>query len=307
MLERLGFSEAVATYLTGTCGIDYLDEIAYLDGIEDVDTTIKGVTNPGGTVTTGEGTSRVTLRNNWIPFSIREVANLKLCVYYLKHMERVQRKLFPNAINLVLVRSYRDQQRHEVGFKKTDEEPEINDKDWPRNLEKIREYIASQYGVTGATLDYVVRAEIAVRPEAEDPPDNYETVDQEMTARAPHTGRPFVNDRRKVWDIMSNICGKHSCFVYIKPALRTRNGRDAYMLLFDHFLGPNNVGNMAIEAETKLISTLYNGETKRFTWETYVRIHTEQHSFLNGLKDYGYAGIDDSSKVRYLLKGIKTT
>jgi hypothetical protein len=36
-------------------------------------------------------------------------------------------------------------------------------------------------------------------------------------------------------------------------------------------------------------------------------IHTEQHSVLNGLKDYGYAGIDDSSKVLHLLKGIKTT
>jgi hypothetical protein len=64
---------------------------------------------------------------------------------------------------------------------------------------------------------------------------------------------------------------------------------------------------MTSEAETKLTITLYNGEKKRFTWETYVRIHTEQHSVLNGLKDYGYAGIDDSSKVRHLLKGIKTT
>jgi hypothetical protein len=307
MLEWLGFSEAAATYLTGTCGIDSLDEIAYLDGIEDVDTTIKGVTNPGGTITTGTGTTRVTSCNNGIHVSIRAVANLKLCVYYLKHMERVQRQPVPNAINLVLVRSYRDQQRHEVGFKKTAEKPEINDKDWPRTLEKIKEYLASQYGVTGVTLDYVVRAEIAVKPEAEDPPENYETVVQEMTARAPHTGRPFVNDRRKVWDIMSNICGKNSCVVYIKPSLRTSNGRDAYMLLFDHFLGPNTVGNMAREAETKLTSTLYNGEKKRFTWETYVRIHTEQHSVLNGLKDYGYAGIDDSSKVHHLLKGIKTT
>jgi hypothetical protein len=116
-----------------------------------------------------------------------------------------------------------------------------------------------------------------------------------------------VDDRRKAWYIMSNICGKISCCVYIKPALRTRNGRDAYILLFDHFLGPNNVGNMASEAETKLTGTLYNGEKKRFTWETYVRIHTEQHSVLNGLKDYGYAGIDDSSKARHLIKGIKTT
>jgi hypothetical protein len=156
-------------------------------------------------------------------------------------------------------------------------------------------------------LDYVVCPDIAVKPEAEDPDENYETVDQEMMARAPHTGRYFVDDRRKVWDIMSNICGKHSCFLYIKPALWTRNGRDAYMLHFDHFLGPNNVGNMASEADTKLNGTLYNSEKKRFTWETYVRIHTEQHSVLNGLKYYGYAGIDDSSKVRHLLKGIKTT
>jgi hypothetical protein len=301
----LDFSEAAATYLTGTCGIDSLDEIAYLDGIEDMDTTIKGVTNPGGTVTTGIGTARVTSLKNGIPVSIRAVASLKLCVYYLKHMERVHRQPVVNAINLVLVCSYCDQQRHEVDFKKTAEEPEINDKDWTRTLEKIKEYLASQYGVTGATLDYVVRAEIVVKPEAEDPAENYETVDQEMKARAPRTGRSFVDDRRKVWDIMSNICGKHSCFVYIKPALRTRNGRDVYMVIFDHFLGPNNVGNMASEVETKLTSTLYNGEKKRFTWETYVRIHTKQHSVLNGLKDYGYAGIDDSSKIRHLLKGIK--
>jgi hypothetical protein len=77
---------------------------------------------------------------------------------------------------------------------------------------------------------------------------------------------------------MSNISCKHSCFVYIKPALRTRNGRDAYMLLFYHFLGPNKMGNMASEPDTKLTYALYNGLKKPFTWETYVRIHTEQHS-----------------------------
>jgi hypothetical protein len=108
MLQRFGFSDASAAYLTGTCGMDSLDEIAYLDGIDDVDTTIKGVTNPGGTVTTGEGSSRVTSLYSGIPVSIRAVANLKLCVYYLKHMERVQRKPVPHAINLLLVRSYRD-------------------------------------------------------------------------------------------------------------------------------------------------------------------------------------------------------
>jgi hypothetical protein len=92
MLQRFGYSDAVEKYLTSTCGMDSLDEIAHLDGIDDVDTMIKGVTNPGGTVKTGEVTSSVTSRNNGIPVSIRAVANLKLYVYYLNHMERVQCK-----------------------------------------------------------------------------------------------------------------------------------------------------------------------------------------------------------------------
>jgi hypothetical protein len=42
VLELLGVSAAAETYLTGTYGINSLDEIAYLDGIGDVDTTING-------------------------------------------------------------------------------------------------------------------------------------------------------------------------------------------------------------------------------------------------------------------------
>jgi hypothetical protein len=45
MLERLGFSEAAATYLIATCGIDSLGEIACLHGSEDVDAMIKSVTS----------------------------------------------------------------------------------------------------------------------------------------------------------------------------------------------------------------------------------------------------------------------
>jgi hypothetical protein len=69
----------MATYLTGTCSIDSLDDIVYLDGVDDADTTIKGVESPVGTVATGAGSTSATSRNNGISFSIRAVANLKLC------------------------------------------------------------------------------------------------------------------------------------------------------------------------------------------------------------------------------------
>jgi hypothetical protein len=151
--------------------------------------------NPGGTMMTGTGVTSVNLRKNGIPVYIRAVSNMKLCVYYLKHTERVQRQPIANTINLVLVRSYCDQQRHEVGFKNTAEEPVINYKDCPQTLENSKEYLASKYGGAGATLDYVVHPDIGVKPEGEDPAEGYETVDQKITAKAPHTGQSFVNAR----------------------------------------------------------------------------------------------------------------
>jgi hypothetical protein len=171
-----------------TCSIDSLKEIAYLDGVDNVDTTIKGVMSPVGKVTTGSGETAVTSRNNGITVSIRAVANLRLCVYYLKHMERVQRKPVMNTIKLTLVRRCRDQEQHEATFNKITEEPVINYKDWHMTLKTIKEYLDSHYGGTGATLDYIVRPDIAVKPEAEYPADGYDTVNQEISARAPHTG-----------------------------------------------------------------------------------------------------------------------
>ena len=38
-----------------------------------------------------------------------------------------------------------------------------------------------------------------------------------------------------------------------------------------------------------------------------MRTHTEQYSILQGLTGHGHTGIDEGSKVRYLIAGIKTT
>jgi hypothetical protein len=105
---------------------------------------------------------------------------------------------------------YSDQQRYEANFKKTTGKTVINEKDWSHTSENIKEYLTSQYGGTGATLDYVTRAETALKPEADDTAEDHNTSDQGVTTHARHSVRAFVNDRRKVWDIMSNICRKHS-------------------------------------------------------------------------------------------------
>jgi hypothetical protein len=80
----------------------------------------------------------------------------------------------------------------------------------------------------------------------------------------------------------------------------------AYCGLRGHYLGVKNVDNMSTMAETKLTTTLYHGEKRRWDFEHSAKVHTDQHAILQGLVEHGYAGIDERSKVRHLVAGIKT-
>jgi hypothetical protein len=66
--------------------------------------------------------------------------------------------------------------------------------------------------------------------------------------------------------------------------------------LYKHFLGPNNVDNMATMAEdTKLKSAVYNGEQSRWDFERYINVQKAQHSIMEGLVEHGYTGINPHS------------
>ena len=80
----------------------------------------------------------------------------------------------------------------------------------------------------------------------------------------------------------------------------------AYEGFYKHFLGPNNVDNMATIAEDRLKTTVYSGEQRRWDFERYINVHKSQHSIMEGLVEHRYNGIDPRSKVCYLLDGIKT-
>ena len=81
----------------------------------------------------------------------------------------------------------------------------------------------------------------------------------------------------------------------------------AFFNLKNHYLGPSNVDNMSTQAEQKLQTLSYAGEGRRWNMERYATAHTEQHNILHALTEHGYSGIDERSKVRHFLNGIKST
>jgi hypothetical protein len=69
-----------------------------------------------------------------------------------------------------------------------------------------------------------------------------------------------------VWEKLVEILLTKDAFMVIKGAKKTRNGRLAYQLLYAHYLGPNNIGNMAGEAENVLTSARYDGEKRQWNF-----------------------------------------
>jgi len=302
-LSRLGFSAQATSDIIGEQGIDTLEELRVLDDKE-VESLCKVVRKLGGTSNT---TGTVV--------SLRAEANLKMAVYYLKYLERTLRLADANNITLNSVRALRTHKQWEAEHK-DETSPTISMKDWPKTIQSLVEYLKGCLGVTKIPLAYVIRDEASVFP---DPPGGYATRQQELIARAPilatvgsvGMANPFtqtyLDDRSKVWELLSAITRDLECWSYVMPAQKTRDGRNAFFNLKLHYLGVNNVDNMAATAERKLQRNSYTGETRKWNFEKYVRVHVDQHAILNGLREHGYSGINKRTMVRYLTAGIKTT
>jgi hypothetical protein len=311
-LVRIGFVEAAALALTEEQGLDSLDEIRILTD-DDIANLCKLLRRPGGVVQGVLNAAGNPVPNPGIQVSARAETNLKLAAFFLRHKIRTGRTVAPADVTLASIRALRELREYEETYKPSEDVPTINDRDWPKTMETILEYLRSYLGDKKIPLAYVVRESEDV-PVA-DPEGGYATLQDEMIARAPHfslvasvrTADPaYLINREKVWDVIARITRSHDCWTYVKPAQRTRDGRKAYLALYAHYLGPNNVDNMASQAESKLNSTVYNGEQRRWNFERYVNVHKQQHSIMEGLVEHGYVGIDPRSKVRFLIEGIKT-
>ncbi|KAI2493825.1 hypothetical protein MHU86_20706 [Fragilaria crotonensis] len=316
-MVRIGFTEMAAQALVDEQGMDSLEEIKLLTD-DEIESLCKVIRRPGGMIPAppgGAAGGAANIPNPGVPVNQRAEGHLKLLAFYLRHQARISRTVTVAQVTLEAIRTVRELREFESTYKNPDDLPTINAKDWPKTMEAIDEYLRSVLGERKIPLAYVVRKNDSIPDDDDDV--IYPTIQDEMIARAPHytlaannakiPDAIYLVNRGKVWDIISKITREHPCWTYVKPAQKTRDGRMAYNGLYLHYLGPNNVDNMATMAEQKLKDTVYNGEQRRWDFEKYVNVHKQQHSVMEGLVEHGYTGIDLRSKDYIRQTSKKTT
>ena len=118
----------------------------------------------------------------------------------------------------------------------------------------------------------------------------------------PEAVRPLNNliitYRALIWENMVKIFQGSDAWTYLNPAKTNFDVRMGYKFIYNHYLSPSNIYHMTAGAEKKLAQCTYTAEKRNWTLERYTILHKEKHNTLDSLKDNGYTGIDQISKVR---------
>jgi len=319
LLLRLKFSDEASEAIMKQ-GYDSLEVLADLTD-DQVSQVCKIVRFPGGSVTTGQGETP----SKDLGCSIMHLAetNLQLTAYMARHyLERISRSIAPQDVTPTMLKTFKAMKHSEDAYTAPDvaEYPTINDRSWPETFDNLDAFLRSYLGDNGIPLAYLTRERITVMSEDIDDPSVYEDHVQEMVARAPHietrtlypsgkvetTPHPtYVVNNKKLWKILAHICkDNQSAMVLMKPFQRKMSGRDAYKALFNGKLGTNAINDLVVQTESKLDTYKYTGETRKATFSKYLTFQRRQHNVLNDLKRFGYAGIDERTKVVKLLRNI---
>ena len=325
-LQRMGFTAAAATELTSAAGQDLstLEEFAELDS-EGQKSLWRLLARPVGLNAQG-------VRDPGIKTSGKAQGNFGLMCYYINHVaRRTDRTVTWASVTLAQVKTMKPQILQETTAKDPAVAPTIDVKNWPRTMELVENYIRGHLGVDKTPLSYVIRVDLFPPPAAGDPifgtaDSVYHSIDDKIIARhrivdrsaaaagmtaedhekvGPFAGT-FRTDNTRVYDLLVGIFAETDSHVVLKLFKKQRNGRGAWRALFQHYLGPNNVDHLAAAAEKELESHRYNGESRNYSLEQHIISHKKAHGVLDDLKEFGYSGIDERSKVRKFCNSIKT-
>jgi hypothetical protein len=313
MLARFGLTvEAVAKVVVEAPSLEELGELSH----DDIQGFCKTIRRPGGQIVPATGGAPI--NDPGTAIGTTSEAYLQACAWAVRALKWASRTTHPDYFTRGVVKSWKILYLAQKDYTESKTLPDATtfNSDWPKAFETLDDHI-KQRRTDGLkiSLGYLTRKDSAVPPEATDPRTNYVTLEDEHIARCPHTmidpvtgdivPTPYYHeDNKKLWLILADIFRNTHSYPFMKGFARAKDGRGAYNALFQHYLGPNNTMNLASKAEADMSKLRYTGESKRFTFEKYITGHKDCHNVFDGLVQYGYAGMDEPTRVRRFISGI---
>ncbi len=170
------------------------------------------------------------------------------------------------------------------------------DTKWKTFKEGLIAYLNGLKGKHNIPLAYVIREDAA--PQVNQA---FQTEHHRLIAITPLAGVEYDEDNGRVFDILKSLLINGPAWTWMRSYNNTRNGRQAWISLINHFEGDAQRDRVKDHAYSAIAAAKYYGDRKKFSFETYVAIHQDAYA---DLEQYGEIVLQEK-RVRDLLVGIK--
>lgn len=170
---------------------------------------------------------------------------------------------------------------------------------WPTWWEAFDAYASQVRGTMYLPLKYVYREHEAVTDEIAAAA--YPNTDEELMAIVALEGEDYETDNHHLWDLFAVLIKDGPGWVWIKRHERWKNARAAIAALKNQAEGRAADTARRAKAHRTLRTTTFNGRSKRFSYDDYVRLLQKAFNELEKCDDEQ----SEQSKVDVFLRGLK--
>jgi hypothetical protein len=314
-LVRLGFSVPASAHITTDAGQDLSFE-DLVDLVEDDITVLcNSVRRPGGTIPNPNAGAApnipVMIPNPGIPVSALAERRMKITTYLARlYAHRIYCTLTPANITIATIRNAQViMERDAVQKNPTDCHKIPDTKSMMEFLEDPDSFLTAYVGEDKVPYPYLYRQEINPPEEVNDPRTNYQSVELEMIARAPHDTETYTVDNAAFAKLLKDmVVGFKDAITWARDSFRDRDGRAVMRDWMLHFCGAARQETVEIAAEATMDTTFYKGEKPHFMFVIYTNIHRGCHNNINAVRCLAQPRLtemDKNLKVRKYLTGIQ--
>jgi hypothetical protein len=273
---------------------------------DDMKNICSNVCKPGGQIpnpNAGLRNQPAMIANHGVQLGHVYERRLEQLRYFIYHCIRIQREIDPPSMTLARLQMVYHLKEMEDA---SDDEKAIA---LPKPITKIDEirthiedlddYLMRKRGESGLYLAYVVRDEIAPPVAIDDPGFGQPDFTLEMVRRGNHNLPSFHTDNKDVWSVIRHITHGGPAWSWVSQFARANNGRDAYLSLKAHYLGPSFQARIKAAADSTLSKNFWDGN-RNFTLEMYASTLSKAYTDMEVCGE----PVPESRKVRIFLNGI---
>lgn len=255
---------------------------------DDVTTICQAICKPGGEITR----SNHRIPNPGIPISALSEKRLKLVLFMVQHCTfQINRQITPDLVTTVSLSEMAELRSIQKGHKEPDSIPAIESYlDMTQFLGFLSDKLTLYHGCQGVPLTYLVRPNQISPNEVNDPRNGYDTIQQEMIARATYVHSTLPNrkcitynkDNECLATILKEMTNyNNNAKTWAEQCMRNLNGRGIINASRLHYLGASTIKTQQIEAEKQMKSLTYTMKGAKFSFERYTTLHRRCHNQIN--------------------------